>query len=248
VLTALALGAATVVLVVLTVVTARRPAAAPPDRAEYLRRWAPLHGGYEPRQGSLVGRWLSLAYRAARPLAARGVQPDVLTAWGVLASAGVAATAGVGGRWPLLAAVVVAAAGFLDNLDGAVAILGGRTSRWGYVLDSLADRLSDAAYLLPLWFLGAPGPLCVLGGGLMGLQEYARARAGNAGMGEIGVVTVWERPTRVILTAFVLLGCGLAPGRSDLLASAGATAWVGLGVIGLTQLLAVARRALRHQA
>jgi CDP-diacylglycerol--glycerol-3-phosphate 3-phosphatidyltransferase len=156
----------------------------------------------------------------------------------------VAAVAAAGGRWPLVAIVVVVAGGLLDNLDGAVAILSGRTSRWGYVLDSLADRLSDTAYLLPLWFLGAPGLACVAGGSLMVLPEYARARAGNAGMGEVGVVTVWERPTRVILTAFLLLGCGLLPGHADLVATLGAAAWIGLGAVGLMQLLLVVHRRL----
>jgi phosphatidylglycerophosphate synthase len=247
VLTGLVLAAAggtAAVLAIGTVATARRPVAPPPDLAGYLKCWAPLHGDYEPAPGSLAGRWLTLAYLTARPLAARGVSPDALTAWGVLASAAVAAVAALGGRWPLAAAGIVVVAGLLDNLDGAVAILSDRTSRWGYVLDSLADRLSDAAYLLPLWFLGAPGPACVLGGLLMGLQEYARARAGNAGMGEVGVVTVWERPTRVILTAFLLLGCGLLTGHADLVATLGAAAWIGLGAVGLTQLLVVVRRRL----
>jgi phosphatidylglycerophosphate synthase len=245
VLTALVLAAATVAMLVLTVASARPPAAPLPDRVDYLRRWAPLHGGYQPAPGSLVGRWLSIAYAAARPLAARGVSPDALTAWGLLASVAVAAIATAGGRWPLAAAAVVVIAGLVDNVDGAVAILTGHTSRWGFVLDSLADRLSDTAYLVPLWLLGAPGPLCVAGGGLMGLQEYARARAGNAGMGEVGVVTVWERPTRVILTAGLLLGCGLLPGSTDPVVTVGAAAWVGLGAIGLAQLLVAVRRTLR---
>ena len=105
--TAVALAAAAALLLVLTIATARRPPAPVPDRAGYLRRWAPLHGGYEPRPGSLAHRWLSLAYAAARPLAARGVAPDLLTAWGVLVSAAVAAIAAAGGRWPLAAAAVV---------------------------------------------------------------------------------------------------------------------------------------------
>ena len=82
------------------------------------------------------------------------------------------------------------------------------------------------------------------GGSLMMLQEYARARAGNAGMGELGVVTVWERPTRVILTAFLLLACGLLPAQADRLATLGAVAWVVLGAAGLTQLLLVIHRRL----
>ena len=244
-LTALLLAVATVVVLVLTVATARRPAGPLPGLADYLRRWAPLHGGYEPRPSSLAARWLSVAYAAARPLAARGVSPSALTAWGVLVSVAVPVVAGGRGRWPLVAAVVVVVAGLLDNVDGAVAILAGRTSRWGFVLDSLADRLSDAAYLVALWVLGAPGPLCVAGGGLMGLQEYARARAGNAGMGQIGVVTVWERPTRVVLTAGLLLGCGLLPGSAGTVATLGALAWVALGAAGLGQLLTAVHHRLR---
>ncbi len=243
-LVGLGFAVATVAVLALTAATARRPTAPVPDLAGYLKRWAPLHGDYEPAPASLAGRWLTLAYTVARPLAARGVSPDALTAWGVLVSAAVAAVAAPGGRWPLAAIGVVVAAGLLDNLDGAVAILSGRTSRWGYVLDSLADRLSDAAYLVPLWLLGAPGLVCVVGGSLMVLQEYARARAGNAGMGEVGVVTVWERPTRVILTAFLFLGCGLVPGRTDLIVTLGAVAWIGLGLVGLTQLLLVVHRRL----
>jgi CDP-diacylglycerol--glycerol-3-phosphate 3-phosphatidyltransferase len=239
-----ALGAVAVALLAVTVGTARRPVEPVPDLAGYLTRWAPLHGDYAPTPESLTGRWLSLVYRLARPLAARGVSPDVLTAWGVLASAAVAVVAALGGRWPLVAVAIVVPAGLLDNLDGAVAILSGRTTRWGFVLDSLADRLSDAAYLLALWFLGAPGPVCVAGGSLMVLQEYARARAGNAGMGEVGVVTVWERPTRVVLTAFLLLACGLLLAHADLLATLGAAAWIALGAIGLTQLLLVIHRRL----
>ncbi|MFL6128294.1 MAG: CDP-alcohol phosphatidyltransferase family protein [Mycobacteriales bacterium] len=243
--TALLLAVATAILLVLTTATAHRPAAPVPGLADYLRLWAALHGGYQPRPGSLAGRWLSLAYAAARPLAARGASPGALTAWGVLASAAVAAIAGAGGRWPLAAVLVVVIAGLLDNLDGAVAILAGKTSRWGFVLDSLADRVSDAAYLVALWVLGAPGALCVLGGAFMALQEYARARAGNAGMGEIGVVTVWERPTRVILTAGLLLACGLLPESADLIVTLGAVAWITLGAVGLSQLLVVVRRRLR---
>ena len=78
----------------------------------------------------------------------------------------------------------------------------------------------------------------------MMLQEYARARAGNAGMGEVGVVTVWERPTRVILTAFLLLACGVLAAHADLLATLGAAVWIALGAVGLTQLLLVIHRRL----
>jgi CDP-diacylglycerol--glycerol-3-phosphate 3-phosphatidyltransferase len=216
----------------------------PLTRDEYFDRWSDLHGGYDPRGSRLTHGWLSLAYAAARPLVALRVPPDLVTLVGALVSAAAVGLAWLGGRWVLAAAVVVALSGLVDNLDGAVAVVTRRTTRWGYVLDSVVDRVSDALYLVALWVVGAPGWLCVAGGVLMGLQEYARARAVGAGMREIGVVTVWERPTRVIATAMFLLGAGIYVGASEGWVTAGAAAWVGLGVVGLTQLLVTVRRRL----
>ena len=54
-------------------------------------------------------------------------------------------------------------------------------------------------------------------------------------MGEIGVVTVWERPTRVAVTAMFLLAGGLFPAYAVEAATAAAAAWVGLGVVGFTR-------------
>jgi CDP-diacylglycerol--glycerol-3-phosphate 3-phosphatidyltransferase len=133
--------------------------------------------------------------------------------------------------------------GLLDSVDGAVAVITSRASRWGAVLDSLADRGSDLLYLLALWLAGAPAGLCVAGGVLMLLQEFARARAGGQGLTEIAVVTVWERPTRVVVTAVFLLAGGVLD--DDLWPTLGAAAWVGLGLVGLAQLLVVLRRTLR---
>lgn len=212
------------------------------SREDYLDRWAALHGGYDPRSNALVRRWLLLTYAVARPLVRVGVAPDPVTLLAVLVSAAAAAVAPAGGRWLLLAALLVVCSGLLDSVDGAVAVLANRATRWGHVLDSVADRVSDTAYLVALWSAGAPGPLCAAGGVLMFLQEYTRARAGSAGMTEVGVVTVWERPTRVIVTAAFLLCAGLF--RDEVWAGLGAAAWAGLGAVGLVQLLVVVRRLL----
>ncbi len=170
--------------------------------------------------------------------------PDAVTLLGVGLSGLVVWVASLGGRWPILAFALVAVSGLVDSLDGAVAVLTDRVSRWGYVLDSVADRVSDGLYLVALWLLGADAWVCVAAGALMMLQEYARARATAGGLDDIGIVTVWERPTRVIATAMFLLGCGLYPSAAESWAQAGAYAWLGLGVIGLAQLLAMVRRRL----
>jgi phosphatidylglycerophosphate synthase len=212
------------------------------DRQEYLARWSRLHGGAST--AGLVGWWLGITHALARPLVRAGLGPWPVTAAGVLVAAATCWPASAGGHWPVLAAALAGVSGLLDNLDGAVAVLSGRTSRWGFVLDSGCDRLADAAYCVALLLAGAPAYLAVAGAALAWLQEYVRARAAVAGMPEVGVVTISERPTRVIVTAMFLLGAGLYPGAAGTWAGAGAAAWTVLGVVALGQLLVAVRRRL----
>ncbi len=231
-------------LVGATAATTRRPRGVLPDREAYFAGWSVLHGRYDPRGSVWTRTWLSVTYRCARPLARLGFAPDVLTLWGAAIAGLVVALAGLGGRWPLAAIAVVVVSGLVDNLDGAVAVLTDRASRFGSVLDSLVDRVSDGLYLLALYLLSAPGTLCVAAGALVVAQEYVRARAAAVGLAEVGVVTVWERPTRVIVTAFTLLAAGLYLDHATVAATAGAATAVALGVIGNAQLLVVVRREL----
>ncbi|WP_163547326.1 CDP-alcohol phosphatidyltransferase family protein [Candidatus Frankia nodulisporulans] len=216
-----------------------------PDLDGYLARWSQLHGGYDVRSGLwLVRTFLTFVHRIARPLAVRRVAPSAVTAGGVVLTALVVPASVVGGRWPLLGLVALILGGVADSVDGAVAVLTGRSTAWGYVLDSVADRCGDVLCLVGLWCLGAPGGLLVAAGCLLGLLEYTRARAGNAGFGEIGVVTVGERPTRMIVTGAGLVGAGLVPGLADVAATVAATATVAVCAIGLLQLTVTLRTAL----
>jgi CDP-diacylglycerol--glycerol-3-phosphate 3-phosphatidyltransferase len=144
----------------------------------------------------------------------------------------------------ILAAVVVGASGVLDSVDGAVAVMSGRVTRWGAVLDSVVDRLSDLLYLLALWLLGAPAALCLAAAVLLVTHEYTRARATAVGLDDVGIITVGERPTRVIVVAMFLLGAGVYPGSAETWATAGAAVSVLVGVVALAQLLVVVRRRL----
>ena len=87
-----------------------------------------------------------------------------------------------------------------------------------------------------------------MGGGLASAQEYARARAAAEGMPGVGVVTVSERPTRLAVTAGVLVAAAAArlaaPALVAVAAVAGAVGWAALGAAGLAQFLVAARRAL----
>lgn len=216
-----------------------------PSRDGYFDRWRDLHGGYDPRTGNPWLRgWLTLVYAVARPLASRGVSPDVVTVASLGVGLAVVGLAEAGGRWLLLATWVLVASGLLDNLDGAVAVLQRRTSRWGYVLDSVVDRCSDALYLVAMVVVGAPVELAAACGFLLFLLEYARARAGNAGGDEVGVVTMAERPTRVIVLSASLLAGGVLVSSAATLATIGTAVLAGMTLIALVQLLVVLRRQL----
>jgi phosphatidylglycerophosphate synthase len=94
---------------------------------------------------------------------------------------------------------------FFDGIDGSVAILRGTESKWGEVLDSLADRISEAFWLYMGWRLGIPAWVVITMWTIASTQEYARARLASLGHREIGVVTPTERPVRAIFMAFALL-------------------------------------------
>lgn len=218
------------------------------DVDEFLRRWSALHSG--AAVDGLVGWWLRRVHRLARYPARVDVRPDLITVLAlVVAWSAVPAAAGGTGAWLVAAAAAVAAGGVLDALDGAVAVLTARVSRWGFVLDSGCDRLAEAGFVTALWCAGAPGWLAVVAGAVGWWQEYLRARAGAAGMREIGVVTVAERPTRVLVTAMFLLAAGafaaIGGPRPAVWAATGAGLLAVLGLIGSGQLAVAIHRHLR---
>ncbi len=212
------------------------------DRATYFAQWSTLHGGARPT--GVVGGWLTLVHVVARPLVKLRVPPDVVTILGLLIALGAPWLASLGRGGVLAAALIVALSGLFDSLDGAVAVMTGRTSTWGAVLDAVSDRVSDAAFVAALWVVGAPAGMCVAALLLCWLQEYTRARAGAAGMTEVGVLTVNERPTRVIVVAMFLLASAARPADDPNWATLGAGLLVVLGVVGLVHLLVVVRRRL----
>ena len=215
------------------------------SREEYLAAWAGWHGGTDPAASGLVRGWLSAAYALARPVA--GVPPVVATGLGLLVTGAAVGAAVPGGWWLVLAGVLVGVSGVLDSLDGALAIISGRASRRGFVLDSAVDRLTEAGYAAALWVAGAPGWLAAVFGALCWLPDYLRARAGQAGVAETGALSVWERPSRVALTGFTLGGAGVlaALGRAGAIVTAGAAAGCLLGLVGVVQLGVSLGRALR---
>ena len=145
----------------------------------------------------------------ARVLVRLHVHPNAVTLAG-LAVAVVAAYFLSEGRLVLGGAVFLGGAA-TDMLDGAVARLGGRASAFGALLDSVADRLGEAAVLFGLlvFYVRAGHELgAYLAFGAMVtsvLVSYLRAR--TEGLGLTGDVGLMGRPERV-----VVLGAGLLVG------------------------------------
>jgi CDP-diacylglycerol--glycerol-3-phosphate 3-phosphatidyltransferase len=181
-------------------------------------------------------------------LTAIGLAPGTVTSLGLICSLAVPLVVLPRGLWLLAGAVLVVLSALADSADGGVAIITGRTSRIGSFFDPMADRVSEAAWLLALYLLGAPGALVVACGALAWLHEFARARAALSGMPGLGAVTAAERPFRVIIVAASLTLGGalwdvstrLAPG----IITVALALWLVLGVLGGSRLLGAISRAL----
>lgn len=133
----------------------------------------------------------------------KGITPNQLTLAG-LALNFVAGWIYASG-WIFLGGVMIIVAGAGDVLDGALARMSGRTSRFGAFFDSTVDRYSDLFIFggLALHFAreGSMGWLVICLGIIMGsyVTSYTKARAEN--LIEHCNVGFFERPERVVFLA-----------------------------------------------
>jgi CDP-diacylglycerol--glycerol-3-phosphate 3-phosphatidyltransferase len=138
----------------------------------------------------------------ARAFVRAGISPDAVTLAG---TAGIiVAAVGFAARGQLLIATIIATvAAFTDLIDGTMARLRGRSSRYGALLDSTMDRVADGAIFASLTFwLSRDGDWWGAVAGLISLVasqvvSYVRARA--EGLGLTAKVGLMERPERLVL-------------------------------------------------
>lgn len=168
------------------------------SRLEFNRRWSELHGGVEI-QGVIAG-WLRISYFIARFLGFFRITPNVVTTIGLFASIAIYFTSYTS---QLIALVIFSL--ICDGVDGSLAIYRGRESKFGELYDSIADRISEAFWLMGASFVGVPVRWAIAIWVLSATQEYARARLASLGYSEIGVVTPTERPVRAIFVIAVTL-------------------------------------------
>ncbi len=156
---------------------------------------------------SAVARWFEQPVAAA--LAAVGVGPSTATLIGVAVAGGAAYLAAEGHF--IAAGALVLVSGAFDLIDGALARRAGVVSVRGALLDSVADRVSEAAVLLGLlvYFTRADTfsrdetilVFVALAGSM--LISYVRARA--EGLGLSGGAGFMTRPERVVIIGVGLL-------------------------------------------
>jgi CDP-diacylglycerol--glycerol-3-phosphate 3-phosphatidyltransferase len=175
-----------------------------------------------------------------------GISPDIVTIVGTL---GVCLGALV--FYPrhefFWGSLVCAVFALSDSLDGVMARLSGRSTKWGAYLDSTLDRVADSAIFggLVLWYSGggskpylaALALACLILGSVV---SYAKARA--EGLGMTANVGIADRAKRVVV---VLLATGLVGlGVPEVLLT------VVLALLALASLITVVQRMLevRRQA
>ncbi len=153
----------------------------------------------------------NLAHRITNPivriLSKSGITPNTLTLINLALNI-VAAYVIATGHF-LLGGVLVLVSGLFDLLDGALARFTKQTTKFGAILDSTVDRISEAATLfgLLIWYSGRGGRLeiALIFAVLIGsfLVSYIRARA--EGLGWQCQVGLFTRAERVIVLAIGLL-------------------------------------------
>src|SRR2546423_8089814 len=155
-----------------------------------------------------IVRWLALGH----------INPNILTVIGVSLNVGCGLLFGTG--WFFYAGIALIVANLFDMLDGQVARLSGRVTRFGGFLDSSLDRMSDMVVFVGLMvFYARATPfhstlnVFLAGTGMMGsiMVSYASARAESLiPKCDVGFL---RRPERVVL--FIIGALTTHPGSHN---------------------------------
>ncbi len=152
----------------------------------------------------------------ARGLNALGLTPNMLTIIGCLAMFGIGAILATGNF--ALGGVLVIAAGIFDALDGTLARMTNRVTKFGGFLDSTTDRYAEGALFFGImyWYLehGAIYVAYLVFFAMLGslMVSYARARAEGLGIEcKEGLMTRFERIALLVIGLIVTAFFGDAP-------------------------------------
>jgi phosphatidylglycerophosphate synthase len=174
------------------------------SKDEFYLAWSKLHG--DAKIAGIVKGWLSISFSTSKALARIRITPNALTILGLVF--GVLLYMNANAIWAPLILVISL---ICDGVDGSLAIITGKSSKWGALLDSVVDRLTEVFWILALYSLGVDSKILIAVLILASAQEYLRARAGGVGLTQVGVVTLAERPVRAsfVFTALVAFNLNL---------------------------------------
>jgi len=165
---------------------------------EFFSIWGRLHG--DANISGIVKGWLSISYVVVKPLSKARVTPNILTMFGLLF--GVLLYANAETFW---APALLVLSLICDGIDGSLAIVTNKSTKWGAILDSTVDRLTEIFWVLALYKVGADLNLLIIVLLAASVQEYMRARAAGLGVSEVGIVTFAERPVRASFVFIVFI-------------------------------------------
>ncbi len=158
-------------------------------KANFFAAWSKLHG--DAQISGIVKGWLTISYYLVKPLAKLRVTPNMLSIAGLIF--GVALYLNAQNPWAI---GLLVASLLCDGIDGSLAIITNKASKWGAALDSILDRTTELFWVLTFISIGGNQYIVICAAVLAFAQEYLRARAGGLGLTEVGVVTISERPVR----------------------------------------------------
>lgn len=156
--------------------------------------------------GAGIGRGaMSIINAMVRGLASVGIPPNVLTTIGVTINMGCAVLFALGEFF--WAGIVLIVANLFDMLDGNVARLTGRVTRYGTFLDSSLDRLSDMTVFFGIMIFYARNDVpqhsllnVILAGlGMICSVMVSYTTARSEALGVKANVGFLQRPERIVL-------------------------------------------------
>jgi len=125
------------------------------NQNDFFTKWSALHGNAEIK--GIVKAWLKISFASAKFLSRLRLTPNLITLLGIVFAVAMAVNPLSLWAIPLLVLSLYA-----DGIDGSVAIYQNRESQFGAVLDSFADRISEALWFYVAYRIGAPAWIVLL--------------------------------------------------------------------------------------
>ena len=172
------------------------------NQSEFFAKWSKLHG--DATISGIVKGWLRISFILVRPIAKLKITPNMLSTFGLFF--GVLLFFNAENNWAILLLITSL---ICDGVDGSLAIVTNKESKWGAAVDSIFDRLTEVFWALTFIAIGANQNVVLAAVLLAAVQEYLRARAAGLGLAEVGVVTIAERPVRAAILFVALVAAAL---------------------------------------